>query len=100
MRFSSNYARLLSQFALSVHDHHSVSAVLFGQRFWYVVIDPIPNFVTLLPWCVKTKIHYDGVHRCFCYRQQQAAVVSVISTASREDSSCCSTNLRQLVGGS
>ena len=41
------------------------------------------------------------VHRSFSYRlQQAAAVVSVISTVSREDSSCCSTNLPPLVGGS
>ena len=43
--------------------------------------------------CVYRNRSTTTVHRSFCYRQQQATVISVISTASREDSSCCSTNL-------
>ena len=60
VRFSSNCACLLSQFALlcTRPPPRSVSAVLFRQRcrdcFWYVVTDPILNSV-----CVKKYIHYD-----------------------------------------
>ena len=99
MRFSSNFACLPSKFALlcTRPPPRSVSAVLFGQRcrdcFWYVVTDPI-TVVCKEIYPLRTTVHRS------CYRQQQAAVVSVICTASREDSSCCSTNLQQLVGGS
>lgn len=52
------------------------AALVFRYSTWYVVTDPIINFVC------------DGcttAHCVFCYRQLHA--VSVISTASREDSS-------------
>ena len=90
VRFSSNYACLLSQFALlcTRSPPRSVSVVLFGQR----CRDCFRHTLLLIPFTEIDSLR-TTVHRSSCNRKQQAAVASVISTASREASSCFSTNL-------